>query len=224
MTDSRTSDTSNVACQKGHPRLLQRIIALLRLTQRGIDIINRRLKRRKLNHRIRDLPPPQRLQTLIQTRHTLLRRHFSPTLPQRPREGRQRRLHADFDGFERTEGNVGEELGRGGGAEVDEGFVRVGEELVAVEVLEDFVEAVFSCALEGVADEGGGPAEEDAAEAFGGVDGAPGGEVGAVDFGVDLAAALDLVGWGGWVRCVLSGSLGDLWKCRLGGEVGSYEI
>jgi hypothetical protein len=46
--------------------------------------------------------------------------------------------------------------------------------------------------LEGVADEGGGPAEEDAAEAFGFVDAAPGGEVGGVDFGVDLAAAFDL--------------------------------
>jgi len=48
--------------------------------------------------------------------------------------------------------------------------------------------------LDGVADEGGGPAEEDAAEAFFAVDGAPGGEVGGVDFGVDLAAAFYLVG------------------------------
>lgn len=65
----------------------------------------------------------------------------------------------------------------------------MGEERVAVGVLEDFVEAVFAGALEGVADEGGGPAEEDAAEAFGGVDAAPGAQVGGVDFRVDLAAA-----------------------------------
>ena len=48
--------------------------------------------------------------------------------------------------------------------------------------------------MEGVADEGGGPAEEDAAEAFGSVDAAPGAEVGGVDFGVDLAAAFYLGG------------------------------
>jgi len=46
--------------------------------------------------------------------------------------------------------------------------------------------------LEGVADVGGGPAEEDAAEAFFGVDGAPGLEVGGVEGRVDLAAAFYL--------------------------------
>ena len=59
-------------------------------------------------------------------------------------------------------------------------------------MFEDFVEAVFAGSLEGVADCGGGPAEEDTTEAFFGVDGAPGGEVGGVDVGVDLAAAFYL--------------------------------
>jgi hypothetical protein len=65
-------------------------------------------------------------------------------------------LHADFDGFEGAQEDVGDELGGGGGAEVDDCLGGVGEELLAVVVFEDFVGAVFTCALEGVADEGWG--------------------------------------------------------------------
>ena len=58
--------------------------------------------------------------------------------------------------------------------------------------------------MEGVADEGGGPAEEDAAETFFGEDGTPGGDVGCVDIGVDLAATFYLVerdvSWCCWSR------------------------
>lgn len=191
MADNRTPHTSNVPTQETHPSLLQRIIRLLRLPQRSIDIIHRRLERRELNHRIRDLPPPQRIQPLIQTPNALLLRHLPPPLPQRVRKGRDRRLHAHLDGLERTEREIGQELGARARGEVDEGFVGVGEEVVAVGVLEDFVEAVFAGALEGVADEGGGPAEEDAPDAFGAVDAAPGADVGGVDLRVDLAAAFD---------------------------------
>ena len=48
-------------------------------------------------------------------------------------------------------------------------------------MLEHFVEAVFARALEAVADEGGGPAEEDAAEPFGFVDLRPCLDVGFVE-------------------------------------------
>jgi hypothetical protein len=65
-------------------------------------------------------------------------------------------LHADLDRFEGAEEDVGDELGGGGGAEVDDCLGGVGEELLAVVVFEDFVGAVFACALEGVADEGWG--------------------------------------------------------------------
>ena len=60
-------------------------------------------------------------------------------------------------------------------------------------MLEDLVEAVFPAALEAVANESRGPAEEDTAEAFFGVDGSPSGEVGGVNFGVNLPAAFYLV-------------------------------
>lgn len=56
-------------------------------------------------------------------------------------------------------------------------------------MLEDLVEAVFAGALEGVADGCRGPAREDAFEAFGGEDLAPGLDVGFVQGRVDLAAA-----------------------------------
>ena len=101
-------------------------------------------------------------------------------------------MHAHFYRFEGAEGDVGEELGGGGGAEIDDCFIGIGKESVAVEVFEDLVETVFAGTLEGVADEGGGPAEEDAAEAFFGEYGTPGGDVGFVDIGVDLAAAFYL--------------------------------
>ena len=69
--------------------------------------------------------------------------------------------------------------------------------------------------MEGVADEGGGPAEEDAAETFFGEDGTPGGDVGCVDFGVDLAAAFYLVERKVSWRCCLRkqvGDLGEAWR------------
>ena len=100
-------------------------------------------------------------------------------------------MHAHLDRLHRAESDVGEELGRGTCTQEDDCAVRVGEELVAVEVLEVLVEAVFPGALERVANEGRGPAEEDPAKTFFGNDGAPGGEVGGVDLGVDLAATFD---------------------------------
>ena len=192
MADDRTPDTGNIATQETHARLLQLIVALLRLAECFVYVRHRRLKRRELHHRVRDLPPPQRRNPLIQPRIPLLRYHLAPALAQTAREGRQCGLHAHFDGFEGAQRHVGEELGRGAGGEVDDGFVGVGEQPLAVIVFEGFVEAVFAAALEAVADEGGAGAEEDAFEAVGAGDGAPGGEVGAVDFGVDLAPAFDL--------------------------------
>jgi hypothetical protein len=68
-------------------------------------------------------------------------------------------------------------------------LVCIRKQLVPVIVLEDLVETVFASALEGVAYERGGPAEEYTAESFFLEDGGPGGEVGFVDVGVDLATA-----------------------------------
>ena len=109
------------------------------------------------------------------------------------RKRRQGRLHPHLDGLEGAQGDIGQELGRGGSTEVDDSLGGVGEEPLAIEVLEDLVKTVLAGALEGVADEGGGPAEEDAAHALFGEDAAPGLDVGGVDLGVDLAAAFYLL-------------------------------
>ena len=136
MADDRAANTGNIPAQETDPSLLQRIVALLRLPERRIDIIDRRLERRELNHRIRDLPSPKRIQPLIQTPDALLLRHLPPPFPQRARERRDRRLHPYLDGLEGAEGEVGEEFGGCGRREVDDCFVGVGEESVAVGVLE----------------------------------------------------------------------------------------
>ena len=58
-------------------------------------------------------------------------------------------------------------------------------------MFEYLVKSILAQSLEGVADEGGRPAEEDAAHAFGSVDFAPRRDVGGVEFGVDLTARFD---------------------------------
>jgi hypothetical protein len=77
-------------------------------------------------------------------------------------------LDAHLDGLERAQGNVGEELGRGRGAHVDE--IAVLERSLrangfSVVVLEEFVETEFEETLQGVTDEGGPPALEEARDA-----------------------------------------------------------
>jgi hypothetical protein len=84
-----------------------------------------------------------------------LRDNLAPAFTEVVGVGRQGGLHADFDCFEGTQEDVGDEFGGRGGAEVDNCLGSVGEELLAVVVFEDLVGAVFACALEGVADEGG---------------------------------------------------------------------
>jgi hypothetical protein len=141
-------------------------------------------------------------------------------------------LHADFDRFEGTQEDVGDEFCGCRSAEVDDCLGGVGEEFLAVVVFEDFVGAVFSCALEGVAGEGWGlwkevlvlgvlrvvvgevvrsyPAEEDTAKALFCEDAAPCLQVGLVDARVDLTAAFDEIE---------RGDCGVSWAAGWGGGV-----
>jgi len=192
MTDNRTSNTGNITPQKTDPRLLQRRVRVLRLPERLVYLLDRLLKRRELDHRIRDLPRPERIQTLIQPTGPLLRDHLAPPFAEAMGVRRQCRLHPHLDGLERTQRHIREELGACGRREVHDGSVRGGEDLFAVQVLEHFVEPIFPSALQSVADECGTGAEEDALEALLGHDGAPGGEVGGIHLRVDLTPAFDL--------------------------------
>jgi hypothetical protein len=192
MRNNRTPNTSDVTSQETHTSLLQTAELILWFAQELVDLRNRLLKRRKLDHRIRDLACPKGVQALVQSTNALLPDDLCPSLPQRMRKRRQRSLHADLDSLHGTQGEISEELGGRGGGKEDDLFRGAGREPLAVEVLEDLVEAVFACALHAVADEGWCPAEEHAAQTFFGVDHLPGLRVGLVEGGVDLAAAFHL--------------------------------
>lgn len=192
MTDNRTSNTGDITTQETYPSLLQSIVALLGFPQILIDLVDGALKGRKLHHCIGDLSPPQWIQPFIQPSDALLRSHLPPAISQRIGKRWQCRLHADLDGLQGAKRDVGEEFCGCRSRKVDDGFVGRGEHLVAIDVLEDFVETVLARTLEGVADQGWRPAEEDAPEAFFGVDCTPGLDIGAIEFGVDLATAFHL--------------------------------
>ena len=156
VRDDRAANTGNVAAEERHSRLLQRVVRLLGLAELRVDLRDGALERRELDHRVGDLARPERVQALVQSAVAFLRDDLGPAFAEVVGVGREGGLHADFDRFEGAEEDVGDELGGGGGAEVDDCLGGVGEELLAVVVFEDFVGAVFACALEGVADEGWG--------------------------------------------------------------------
>lgn len=106
--------------------------------------------------------------------------------------GRKRCLHSYFYRFPGAQRNVSEELGGCGRSKIDEGFVDIGSQPIAVEVLENFVEAIFASPLERVADEGGCPTEEDAADALASIDHFPRLCVRFVKLVVDLTPAFYL--------------------------------
>lgn len=156
VRNHRAANTGDVAAEERHARLLQRVVGLLRLAELRVDLRDGALERRELDHRVRDLAGPERVQALVQPAVAFLGDDLGPALAEVVGVGREGGLHADFDRFEGAQEDVGDELGGGGGAEVDDCLGGVGEELLAVVVFEDFVGAVFACALEGVADEGWG--------------------------------------------------------------------
>lgn len=112
MADNRTSDARDITAQEANPSLLKPAIALLRLPERLIYQPDGLLKTGELGHRVRDLPTPKGVQTLIQTTDALLGHNPAPSLAQVARIWWEGCLHADLDRFERTQGQVRQELGR----------------------------------------------------------------------------------------------------------------
>ena len=203
MTDDRTSNTGHITTNEADTGLLDGIELFFRLAEEFIDRFDRLLKCSKFTHGIGDLSSPERIETFVETCNAFLGGDFGPSFTQVGGVRRHGGLHTDLDGFEGTEQDIGEEFGGGGCTEEDESTIHVWCEIVAVDMLEDFVETVFSQTLEGVADECWRPAEENTAETtFGAVDGFPAFEVGFVDGVVDLAATFDEIEGGhgsvGW--------------------------
>lgn len=189
MRHNRAPDSGDVAREEGNPGLGERTVVLLLAAELAVDGRHGALERRELDHRVRDLARPQRVKTLVQPAEALLLDDLVPAVREPVRVGRDGGLHADLDSLEGAEEDVGDELGGCGRAEVHHCLVGVGEQLLAVVVLEDFVRAVFARALERVAYEGRTEAEEDPFHALFGEDGAPGLYVRFVEVGVDLATA-----------------------------------
>jgi hypothetical protein len=191
VRDGRTADTGNVTSQERDTGLLESVVCLFGLAELLVDLPHGALESRKLDHGVGDLARPERVQALVQPTEAFLCDNLAPALTEVVGVWRQGGLHADFDGFEGTQEDVGDEFGGGRGAEVNNRLRGVGEELLAIVVFEDFVGAVLACALERVADEGGSlgevlvavsrvgsssssyPTEEDASDTFFGHDATP---------------------------------------------------
>lgn len=187
-------DTSQVASGEGHSGLSSLAIVRLLTRQAVIDHLDNGLEGGKLHHGIGDLATPQRIQTLVQTGGALLGRDGADAVEGAGVGVGNGALHTDLDSLKGAEGDVGKELGRGRGSEVQTRLVlvsglRAGQ--VRVCLLEVFIPAVLESSLGRVSKEGGTPAGEDAADALGAVDLAPGLKVARVELGVDLATGLD---------------------------------
>ena len=122
-----------------------------------------------LHHGVRNLPAPERIQALVQAPEALGGRDLRHAI-EGARVGRWHGgLHADLDRLEGAEGEVGQELGRGRGRQVQGRLVALGvlgPGQVRVRLLEVLVPPVLEGALGRVAEEGRAPAGEDAAESF----------------------------------------------------------
>jgi len=139
------------------------------------------------------LTSPEGIETLVETRVTFLCDNLAPALAKSGSERWQSSLHADLDGLERAQEQIGNGFSGGRGTEVNDGLVGVGEQLFTICVLEELVGAVLASTLERVSDESGRPAEEDTTKSFFAEDCAPGLKVGRVELAIYLATAFDQI-------------------------------
>jgi hypothetical protein len=127
--------------------------------------------------------------------HTLSARNLIPPFKCPTRKRRNSSLHPNLDRLPRTQKHIGNKLCTRTRTQIKCRPVLVCSlfpDDIRVLFLEEFVEAVFPGALEGVADEGGGPAGEVSADSFCAEDFGEGFGVGFVERGIDLAAAFYL--------------------------------
>merc|ERR1719145_574854 len=127
------------------------------------------LKAGKLHHGVGDLPAPQGHQGLVEAVDALSSHDLGEGSPQGGWEGAHRRgLDPHLTGLHGGEGDVGEELSRGRGCQVESGHVKVGVLLshgVSVNLLENFIEAKLAKTLGRVTNHCGSPAKEKARDA-----------------------------------------------------------
>lgn len=102
------------------------------------------------------------------------------------RKRRKRGLHPNLDRFKRAERNISQKFRTCTSTQEDNRLIRIGEHLVAIEVLEDLIESVFSASLGTVSYKRGRPSEEYTPHTFSFVDTLPGAKVGLVEVGIHL--------------------------------------
>ena len=193
VTDHGTEDTGNITTKETNSCLGQLAITFLGLSHGLIDHLHRLLKSSKFSHGVRNLASPQWVQALVEATKPFLCNNPAPALAQIAGIWWQSSLHAYFDCFHGAQSHISKELSRSAGAQEDEGAVRVGKHAIAIEILEVLIQPVLASALERVAQESGRPAKKHTAQAFLGEDRAPCGDVGGVNFWVDLSPALDQI-------------------------------
>jgi len=127
--------------------------------------------------------------------HSLCRMNFIPPLKRPLCKRRDGSLHSNLDRLPRTQQNISNKFRAGRRRQVQCRPVLMGRFLpddIGVFLLEEFVEAVFSGALERVADEGGTPTCKIPTETLCSVDFCEGFGIGFVESGIDLTAAFHL--------------------------------
>lgn len=193
MGHDGAEDAGDVAGHEGDAQLLG-LGALALGLGHGVPVehLHRALEAGELPHGVGDLPQPQRRHALAEGPQALL------ALPpgRRGSQGAgvaQSRLHADLHRLHRRQREVGEELGAGPGDQVQAGSPRVGllwARGLCVADLEDLVKAELE-ALQGVAEEGQGPAASQAAQSVAAHRHTEAAKDALLPAGVHLQAALD---------------------------------
>jgi hypothetical protein len=174
VRDHSASNTRNVTAEEGHTGLLQPIVGGFRLTERGVDLVDCCLEGGELAHGVRDLAAPERIQSFIQSTPpsaplylsnpssgvkgdspsiSFVRDNLRDAFSHRVCKRRQRGLHPYLDSLKRAQRNIREELRTGTRAQKYDRLAHAREHLLAIQVFEYFVEAVFSAALQAVPDE-----------------------------------------------------------------------
>ena len=132
----------------------------------GVQELHGLLEAGELHHGVGDLSAPQRNKRLVESVDSLILENEREGSPEGGGEGSgQGGLHPHLAALHGRESNVSEELSAGRGSQVEAGSVQEGVLLshsVAVQVLEDLVEAELAETLGRVADGGGSPAQEQA--------------------------------------------------------------
>jgi hypothetical protein len=65
VRNHRAANTSDITSEERNTSLLQRVVSLLGLSKLLVNLRNSTLKRRELDHRVRDLARPERVQALV---------------------------------------------------------------------------------------------------------------------------------------------------------------